>query len=81
MTAHGKVMNKIRAAKTASKASGISAGLQLTRLGSVINGLELGASAMRAKTATLMTAIKSGAYKVDASQVSRHIISDCLGST
>ncbi|MBV8810732.1 MAG: hypothetical protein JO033_18855 [Acidobacteriaceae bacterium] len=67
--------------KTASAASPISAGLQLTRLSSVINGLELGASKMRAKAAYLMTAVASGNYRVDASQVSRRIIVDCLVTT
>jgi anti-sigma28 factor (negative regulator of flagellin synthesis) len=65
--------------KAASRPS-ISAGIQLTKLSSVLNGLEHGASAMRAQVMYLMTAVKSGSYNVDPSQLSRRIIADCMGS-
>jgi hypothetical protein len=67
--------------KAGSTASPISAGLQLTKLSSVLNGLEHGASAMRAQVAYLMTAVKSGSYNVDPCQLSRRIVADCLGSS
>ena len=66
--------------KAASTSSSISAGIQLTKLSSVLNGLEQGASAMRAQVMYLMTAVKAGSYNVDPSQLSRRIIADCMGS-
>lgn len=59
----------------------VSSGVQLTKLSSVLNGLDHGASAMRRHVAQAMAAIKSGTYKVDASAVSRRIIGECLGFT
>lgn len=56
------------------------AGLELAKLSSVLNGLDHGASAMRQHVSRAMAALKSGTYKVDASAVSRLIISESLGS-
>ncbi len=54
--------------------------LQLTNLSSVLNGLQHGASAMQQHVSQAMAAIKAGTYKVDASAVSRLLISESLGS-
>lgn len=56
------------------------AGLELAKLSSVLNGLDHGASAMRQHVSRAMAALKSGTYKVDASAVSRLIVSESLGS-
>lgn len=56
-----------------------SAEMQLTKLSSVLNGLEHGASAMRRHAAQAMQAVKSGTYSIDASAVSRSIIGECVG--
>lgn len=53
--------------------------LQLTRLSSVLNGLQQGASVMRSQLSKALTAVRSGSYEVDPLQVSRSIVSDCLG--
>jgi anti-sigma28 factor (negative regulator of flagellin synthesis) len=77
-------MNEIENLNTDRPASSdtfpVSAGVQLTKLSSVLNGLEHGASAMRQHVSRAMAALKSGTYKVDASAVSRLIISESLGS-
>lgn len=54
--------------------------VQLTNLSSVLNGLQHGASAMRQHVSQAMAAIKAGTYKVDASAVSRLLISESFGS-
>ena len=52
---------------------------QLTRLSSVLNGLENGATAMRRHAREAMLAVRSGTYAVDAAQLSRRIIGETLG--
>jgi hypothetical protein len=51
---------------------------QLTKLSSVLNGLKLGATQMRAHVMHAMTAVRSGEYHVDPLQVSRSIVLDSL---
>jgi hypothetical protein len=51
---------------------------QLTKLSSVLNGLKLGANAMRAQVTHAMTAVRSGEYHVDPLQVSRSIVLDSM---
>jgi hypothetical protein len=55
-------------------------GTQLSKLSSVLNGLEDGASAMRRQAQQLMRAVRSGTYNVDALQLSRRIVGDTLAS-
>lgn len=57
----------------------VPSGVQLSKLSSVLNGLDHGASAMQRQLAQAIAAIKSGTYKVDASAVSRRIVGECLG--
>ncbi len=52
---------------------------QLTRLSSVLNGLENGATAMRRHAQEAMRAVRSGTYKVDAMQLSQRIVGEALG--
>lgn len=54
--------------------------LQLAKLGSVLNGLEYGASAIRRHIEQAMAAIQAGTYKIDASAVSRLIVRESLRS-
>lgn len=54
--------------------------LQLAKLGSVLNGLEYGAFAMRQHIEQAMAAIQSGTYKIDARAVSRLIIGESFKS-
>ncbi len=51
---------------------------QLFKLGSVLNGLETGASAMHKQILHVMAAVRSGTYYVDPVQLSRRIIGDSL---
>ena len=51
---------------------------QLTKLSSVLNGLKLGANAMRAQVTHAMAAVRSGEYHVDPLQVSRSIVLDSM---
>jgi len=55
-------------------------GTQLSKLSSVLNGLEQGASVMRRQEQQLMRAVQSGTYEVDALKLSRRIIGDTLAS-
>ena len=52
---------------------------QLTRLSSVINGLENGATAMRRHAQEAMHAVRSGTYAVDSKQLSQRIVGEALG--
>lgn len=52
---------------------------QLTRLSSVLNGLENGASAMRLHAQEAMRAVRSGTYAIDPVQLSRRIVGETLG--
>ncbi|MBV9157344.1 MAG: hypothetical protein JO097_13855 [Acidobacteriaceae bacterium] len=55
-------------------------GVQLSRLSSVLNGLEQGASAMRRHVLQAMRAVRSGTYIVDPVQLSRRIVGETVGS-
>ena len=57
-----------------------SYGAQLSKLSSVLNGLENGASVMRRHAMQAMGAVRSGTYTVDAVQLSRRIVGEALGS-
>ena len=52
---------------------------QLTRLSSVLNGLENGATAMRRHAQEAMRAVRSGTYAVDPVQLSQRIVGEALG--
>ena len=52
---------------------------QLTRLSSVLNGLENGASAMRRHAVEAMKAVRAGTYAVDPVKLSRRIVGETLG--
>jgi hypothetical protein len=52
---------------------------QLSKLSSVLNGLEGGASAMRRHVQEAMRAVRSGTYTIDSLQLSRRIISEAMG--
>lgn len=62
-------------------ASPVSAGIQLTRLSSVLNGLENGAHALRAQAVKAREEFKTGQYHVDPVKLSQRIIRDCLRIT
>ncbi len=53
---------------------------QLTRLSSVLNGLENGAAAMHRHTLEAMRAVRSGTYSVDPVQLSHRIVGEALGA-
>lgn len=55
-----------------------SDGLQLSKLSSVLNGLENGASAIRRHVLEAMSAVRSGSYTVDAFELSRRIVGEAL---
>ena len=52
---------------------------QLTRLSSILNGLESGATAMRRHAQEARRAVRSGTYAVDAVQLSRRIVGETIG--
>jgi hypothetical protein len=52
---------------------------QLTRLSSVINGLENGATAMRRHAQEAVRAVRAGTYAVDPVQLSQRIVGEALG--
>jgi anti-sigma28 factor (negative regulator of flagellin synthesis) len=54
-------------------------GAQLSRLSSVLNGLESGAARMRGQVQQAMGAVRSGSYQVDALKLSRRIVGEALG--
>jgi anti-sigma28 factor (negative regulator of flagellin synthesis) len=51
---------------------------QLTRLSSVLNGLQSNAALSRAQYVQAYNKVKSGSYNVDALEVSRSIVEDML---
>jgi anti-sigma28 factor (negative regulator of flagellin synthesis) len=57
-----------------------SDGVQLSKLSSVLNGLESGASAIRRHVQQAMTAVRTGSYRVDPLQLSKRIVGEALGS-
>lgn len=67
----------------AERTSGLSQnseGAQLSKLSSVLNGLENGASAIRRHVQQAMGAVRAGTYEVDPLQLSKRIIGEALGS-
>jgi hypothetical protein len=58
----------------------VTDGAQLSKLSSVLNGLERGASAMRRRTRQLMRAVRADTYEVDPLKLSRRIIGDTVAS-
>lgn len=57
-----------------------SDGTQLSKLSSVLNGLENGASAIRRHVNQAMNAVRAGTYRVDSLQLSKRIVGEALGS-
>jgi hypothetical protein len=55
-----------------------SDGAQLSKLGSVLNGLENGAARMRSHVQHAIAAVRSGTYRVDALQLSRLIVGEAM---
>jgi hypothetical protein len=53
-------------------------GAQLSMLGSVLNGLETGATAMRGKLLGLRETVRSGSYQVNPALLSSRIVDDSL---
>jgi hypothetical protein len=53
---------------------------QLSKLSSVLNGLENGASAIRRHVQQAMSAVRGGTYYVDPLQLSKRIVGEALGS-
>ena len=54
-------------------------GAQLSKLSSVLNGLENGASAIRRHVQQAMSAVRAGTYSVDPVQLSKRIVGEALG--
>jgi hypothetical protein len=52
---------------------------QLTRLSSILNGLQLGATQIRSQYLNAASQVKAGTYQLDPLQISRSIVSDLLG--
>ena len=52
--------------------------LQLSKLSSVLNGLEFGAQLMQQRVAETLSAIRAGTYRVDPLQLSRRIVGEAL---
>jgi anti-sigma28 factor (negative regulator of flagellin synthesis) len=74
--------NAARSARGSAEASGAredSDGLQLSKLSSVLNGLENGASAIRRHALEAMQAVRTGTYNVDAAELSKRIVGEALG--
>jgi hypothetical protein len=55
-------------------------GAQLSRLSSVLNGLENGAMVMRRHVVQAMRAVRSGTYYVDPLKLSKRIVGEAMGS-
>jgi anti-sigma28 factor (negative regulator of flagellin synthesis) len=53
-------------------------GVQLSKLSSVLNGLEGGAQLMQRRIHETMSAIQAGNYRVDAIKLSRRIVGEAL---
>jgi anti-sigma28 factor (negative regulator of flagellin synthesis) len=53
---------------------------ELFKLGSVLNGLEHGALRMRQKVYDLTAAVRSGSYGIDALELSRRLVRECVAS-
>jgi hypothetical protein len=64
----------------ASSSSELGDGAQLSRLSSVLNGLENGAMVMRRHVLQAMKAVRGGTYRVDPLQLSKRIVGEALGS-
>ena len=52
---------------------------QLTRLSSILSGLQLGASKLRSQFVSAASQVRSGTYQLDPLQISRSIVTDLLG--
>src|ERR1700733_9500396 len=59
--------------------SGLDA-VQLSQLGSVLNGLAAGATSVLQRAATLAPLVQSGAYQVPSQLVASRMVSDALGA-
>jgi hypothetical protein len=54
---------------------------QLSKLSSVLNGLENGATMMRRQVQQAMYAVRGGTYQIDPLQLSKRIVGEALGSS
>ena len=79
MTTVGKASQET-AMSAQDSAAHNSEAFQLTRLSSVLNGLEGGATVIHQHLLEAMRAVRSGNYKVDSTQLSQRIVGDALGS-
>jgi hypothetical protein len=58
-----------------------SDGAQLSKLSSVLNGLDSGAARIRSHIQQAMEAVRSGGYEVDALKLSRRIVGEAMGAS
>jgi hypothetical protein len=63
----------------ADDATSTSYQTQLTKLSSILNGLQLGATQIRSQYLNAASQVKAGTYQVDPLEISRSIVSDLLG--
>lgn len=56
-----------------------SGAAQLSKLASILNGLESGATIMRRHVQQAMSAVRGGTYRVDSLQLSKRIVGEALG--
>jgi hypothetical protein len=63
---------------TPQGASDANDSLQLSKLSSVLNGLEGGAQLMQRHAQETLLAIRAGTYRVDPMQLSRRIVGEAL---
>lgn len=77
-TLNSKTPFSIGSKKRSDRFSDHPEGAQLSRLGSVLNGLEHGAGRMRRHWQKAMNAVREGTYRVDPLQLSRRIIGEAL---
>lgn len=64
----------------ASEAPESTDGAQLSRLSSVLNGLENGAARMRVHVQQAIEAVRAGTYRVDATRLSQLIVGEAMGA-
>ncbi len=69
----------IGTAQTSNRVPASSDAVQLSKLGSVLNVLENGATMMRHHVQQAMSAVRGGTYRVDPLQLSKRIVGEALG--
>jgi anti-sigma28 factor (negative regulator of flagellin synthesis) len=78
-TVKSETPSSIGAAQNSHGFSASSDAVQLSKLGSVLNGLENGATLMRRHVQQAMSAVRGGTYRVDPLQLSKRIVGEALG--